>query len=131
MATWIVRNSDGAWMVRGFGDPALIHTQPTNYTAVEVPGELCPDPRLERYDSSLPSKRRAATLAEISFYDEAIKEAIAIKIDTDPLIQAVAQLDYEERQKLQVKNGQRLFTPSECKARIRAIYRSLLVVGSE
>ena len=69
MTIWIARNSDRAWMVQGFGDPALIHTEPQNYTAVEVPG-ACPDPRLTRHDASAPSKTRAATAAERKQYDD-------------------------------------------------------------
>lgn len=53
-------------------------------------------------------------------------DACAALIDDNALIQAVAMLDFEERQKLQVKAGQTLRTPAECKARIRAIYRALL-----
>lgn len=47
-------------------------------------------------------------------------------IDTDVLIQAVAQLDFEERQKLTVRSGQTLLTAPQCRARAKAIYRSLL-----
>ena len=57
-------------MVQGFGDPALIHTEPSKYTAVEVPGHSCPDPRTERYDPSTLSQRRAAVAAEIKAYDD-------------------------------------------------------------
>lgn len=126
MANWVVRNSDSAWMVRGFGDPSLINTQPANYTLVDVPGDACPDPRMERYDATSPTKRRAATTAEQTAYDDATKDAKAANIDLDAALQAVAQLDFEERQKLQVKAGQSLRTAAECRARLRVIYRSLL-----
>jgi hypothetical protein len=58
--------------------------------------------------------------------DAALKDVQATDIDADLLIQAVAQLDYEERQKLTVINGQTLRTAAQCKARVKAIYRSLL-----
>jgi len=54
------------------------------------------------------------------------RATLANSVDGNLLMQAVAQLDYEERQKLQVKAGQTLLTPAECKARIKAIYRGLL-----
>lgn len=126
MAKWIARNSDHAWMVQGYGDPALIHSQPSAYTEVEVSGGRCPNPRLTRHDAAAPSKTRAATEAEIAAYDAACQDAKAAEIDTDLLIQAAAQLDYEERQKLMVKVGETLRTPAECTARIKAIYRRLL-----
>jgi hypothetical protein len=90
MATWIARNSDGAWMVRGFGDPSLIHSQPASYTEVEVPGDVVPDPRLERYDAARPSKRRAATALEIAAFDDASLTAeVLIIVDQQRLISAV------------------------------------------
>lgn len=70
MARWIARNADGAWMVGGFGDAALIHAQPANYTEVDCPGDGVPNPRTERYDAASPTKRRAATAAEIRQYDD-------------------------------------------------------------
>jgi hypothetical protein len=54
------------------------------------------------------------------------KAAQAASADTDLLLQAVAQVDFEERQKLTVKAGQTLLTAAQCKARIRAVYQSLL-----
>lgn len=75
--TWIARNSDSAWMVKGFGDPALVNSQPASYTAVACPGEDCPDPRLERYDATSPTKRRAATAQEQADYDAAVLDAKA------------------------------------------------------
>lgn len=57
---------------------------------------------------------------------DAEKAERASNADTDLLIQAVARVDFEERQKLTVKAGQTLLTAAETKARIRAIYQSLL-----
>jgi hypothetical protein len=70
-----------------------------------------------------PAEIDAVTDAEAA---AAIKDTQASAIDADLLIQAVAQLDYEERQKLTVKAGQTLLTPAQCRARVKAIYRSLL-----
>lgn len=58
-------------MVKDAGDPALIHTQPGNYTLVTIAGEDCPDERLTRYDPTNPSVPRAATPAEIAAFDAA------------------------------------------------------------
>lgn len=55
-----------------------------------------------------------------------IKAEVAAAIDADLLIQAVAQVDFEERQKLTVKAGQALLTAAQTKARVKAIYLSLL-----
>jgi hypothetical protein len=64
-------------MVQGFGNPALILSQPANYTAVDVPGTTCPDPRATRYDAAAPSKMRLATALEMTAYDEAVADARA------------------------------------------------------
>jgi len=56
----------------------------------------------------------------------AAKDALSADIDSNLLIQAVAQVDFEERQKLTVKTGQTLLTAAQTKARIKAIYRNLL-----
>ena len=69
---WIARNGDAAWMVQGFGDPSLIHTDPANYTLVEVPGTECPDPRLTRHDANSSTKLRSATVAEMAQYDASV-----------------------------------------------------------
>lgn len=50
----------------------------------------------------------------------------AESIDSNALIQAVARVDFEERQKLQLKTGQTLLTAAETKARVKVIYRGLL-----
>ena len=90
MAKWIARNSDDAWMVLGFGDPALIHSQPANYTEVEVPWEVCPNPRTERYDAGSPTKKRAATASEIQAYDQAdLDRQVTTALDTARLTSAV------------------------------------------
>lgn len=86
-----------------------------------------------RYLPSATAQQQTAGAAIVASFNPAnpdvlsgTKDRIAELIDTDLLIQAVAQLDYEERQKLQVKAGQTLRTPAECKARAKVIYRSLL-----
>ena len=67
-----------------------------------------------------------ANPADILALETSRKDSLALALDDNLLIQAVAQLDFEERQKLQVKPGQGLRTAAECKQRVRAIYRSLL-----
>jgi hypothetical protein len=57
---------------------------------------------------------------------DAEKADRAARADGDALIQAVAQLDFEERQKLTVKAGQTLLTAAQCRARLKAIVQSLL-----
>lgn len=57
---------------------------------------------------------------------DAERAVLANRIDGDLLIQAVAQLDFEERQKLVVQVGQTLRTAAQCRARIKAIYLALL-----
>lgn len=57
---------------------------------------------------------------------DAEKAEMAAALDNNALIQAVARLDFEERQKLTVKAGQTLLTAAETKARIRTIYQGLL-----
>jgi hypothetical protein len=107
----------------GFCDPIL---PSVDYDVVEIPNNIMPDFRLERCDLTSLTKRRLATPSEITEYDDTQKSSRADSIDRDLLIQAIAQLDYEERQKLQVKASQTLLTPAQCKARVRAIYLSLL-----
>lgn len=65
---WVYRISDGAWMVRGAGDPALIHSQPNAYAYADVEGG-CPDPRTERHDAVSPTKRRPARVEEVAAHD--------------------------------------------------------------
>ena len=66
MANWIIRNSDGEFMVLQNGDPARIHTEPQNYTEVEVDGDRCPDPRTQKWNGS---EVIAKSVAEIAAYD--------------------------------------------------------------
>jgi hypothetical protein len=42
-----------------------------------------------------------------------------------PLLMAIAKLDFEERQKLVVQDGQRLLDEAACRARVKAIYKAL------
>ena len=57
---------------------------------------------------------------------DAEKTLVSKQLDTMYALQAIAQLDYEERQKLVVIVGQTLRTAQECKDRVKAIYKSLL-----
>lgn len=82
-----------------------------------------PDQRTQRWSGSDVVTK---TVAEIAAYDSALKDARANTIDADAALQAVAQLDFEERQKLQVKAGQSLRSAADCKARLKVIYRGLL-----
>ena len=67
---WVYRNSDFVWMVQDVGDPARIHSQPSNYTLVELDQDACPDPRTTRGQATAPFIR-PATAAEITAYDGA------------------------------------------------------------
>lgn len=96
--TWIVRNSDSAWMVKGFGDPSLINSQPANYTAVEIPADDCPNPRTERYDAGSATKRRAATSAEIKAYDDVM---VRDKVLGEKPIKALATLAQKRIKRLE------------------------------
>ena len=98
-----------------------IALQDPDYDVVIVP--RIPDPRTEKWADSVLTPK---TDQEIAIYDSNIQEEKATKINSDLQIQAVAQLDYEERQKLQIKVGQKLLNPKECKDRVLAIYRSML-----
>lgn len=90
MARWVARNSDGMWMMRDAGDPALILTQPASYTEHDVPGTQPPDPRLTRADGTSPTKTRAATAPEMAAYDAAVLDTEVIKaVDQERLISAV------------------------------------------
>lgn len=123
MENWVYRVSDGQVML-GVFDPSIFLTDSVNYAMVSLPDGRWPDPRLHRVNS--PTSTRPATVAEQSAYDSAVRDTQANDADTNALVQAVAQLDFEERQKLTVKTGQTLRTAAECKARVKAIYRSLL-----
>ena len=72
MTNWVVRNSDGEFMVLDNGDPGLINTQPSNYTLVNTSGSSCPDPRTQKWDgSSVVTK----TAAQIAAFDAAVLAA--------------------------------------------------------
>lgn len=80
-----------------------------------------------------PEDLQAAAQATIDSFDpddpaviDAEKTALAAQLDTMAAVQAIAQLDFEERQKLVVKPGQSLRTAAECKDRAKAIYKGLL-----
>ena len=57
---------------------------------------------------------------------DAEKADLAGQADANLLLRAIALLDWEERQKLVVQNGQTLRTQAQCLARVKAIYQSLL-----
>lgn len=127
---WVYRVSDGQ-LCKGRGpNPVVFLSDQVGYALVELPdASPKPDERTERVvHHATPELRtiRAATAQEIVAFDDALKDSQANAIDLDAVAQAVAQLDYEERQKLQVKAGQTLRTPAECRARVKAIYKSLL-----
>lgn len=86
-------------------------------------------PRIERWDvgtlGAQPTQSEIDAVSDAQAID-AIRDAQAADIDDNLLIQAVAQFDFEERQKLTVKAGQTLLTAPQARARVRAIYRSLL-----
>ena len=106
------------------GHPAPYDVEPgLSPDQIRVVTNRAVDKRTEKWGGSAIISKSAA---EITAYDDAIKEQRALRIDVDAALQAVAQLDFEERQKLQVKNGETLRTAAECKARIRLIYRSLI-----
>lgn len=120
---WVYRKSDNQLML-GIYDPAVFLTDTVNYALVALPDGTFPDARTQRVSS--PTAVRAATGTEQDAYDSAARDEQSKNADDNALIQAVAQLDFEERQKLQVKAGQTLRTAAECKARVKAIYRTLL-----
>ena len=72
MTNWVVRNSDGEFMVLDNGDPGLINTQPSNYTLVSVAGTSCPDPRTQRWDGTAVATK---TAAQIAAFDAAVLAA--------------------------------------------------------
>ena len=124
----LVHLPTGAFIEAGYCDPLrpiLNQGPPTtydlNYDVVVV--LRIPDPRTEKWNGTTLVAKSAQEIAD---YDNAAKDARARVINDDALIQAVAMLDFEERQKLTLKVGQTLLTGPEYRARIRAIYRSLL-----
>lgn len=120
MPEWVIRTSDNLFL-RDKGAAGIIAGEAVVTVATT------PSPRLTRYDSTAPTGIRMATAQEIAAYDAVLKDAKSdADINTNKLIQAVARLDFEERQKLTVRAGQTLRTAPECLDRIKAIYRSLL-----
>ena len=90
MATrWIYRNSDFAWMVQAAGDPALIHTQPSAYTEVEIAQNDCPDPRTTRGQATTPFIR-AATAGEMAAYDQLEVDTAATTCPSPDILALIA-----------------------------------------
>lgn len=98
-----------------------ITTYDPDYDVVVV--TRLPDLRTEKWNGSDIVTR---SQAELDAYDNTQKDLRADSIDMNAALQAIAQLDFEERQKLQVKVGLVLRTAAECKARLKSIYKSLL-----
>lgn len=120
MNRWLIHTATGEFKEGGSYEP----TPPdAAHSVVTVPDEARPDPRSQKWNGSAVVAKSAG---EIAAYDDATKTARAGAIDDEAALQAVAQLDFEERQKLTVKNGQTLLTAAQCKARLKAIYKSLL-----
>lgn len=80
MATqrWVIESATGEFLYGGFYDPTPprigvdAEGEPINdpaFSIVEVPGESLPDPRTERYDAAVPTRRRPATASELTTYD--------------------------------------------------------------
>ncbi len=86
MAQWVVRNADGEFMVLSNGDPSLIHTEPANYSLVEVAGGDCPDPQTEKWGGKAVVKK---TVAEVTAYDAAQQTKAVAALCATPLVQAL------------------------------------------
>lgn len=119
MTNWVARNSDQAWMVRGFGDPARIHTEPSQYTLVACPDDDAPNPRTERYDAASPTKRRAATLAEIKAYDDVMVR------DRQLAAKALRALAIATHKRFRRQSTADVTTAAEWEAAIREEYDAL------
>jgi hypothetical protein len=115
---WVQRTADGVFL-RDKGLEAVSAGEST------ITVTRRPDPRTERADGTDPSGIRAASAPEIAAYDAERRDLLSGR-DTDLMLRAVAQLDFEERQKLVVEAGQTLRTQAQCLARVKAIYRALL-----
>lgn len=126
-ATGEFRDEQGRCLIEGRsqGWTAAGSTAPLDaaFSIVQIPDGVDLDSRTQKWNGSAVVSK---TAAELTATVNAEKDARATQADTDLLIQAVATLDYEERQKLQVKAGQTLLTAAQCKARVKAIYRNLL-----
>jgi len=116
---WVIRQSDNVFL-RDAGTDGV----GAGEASVTIP--RVPHARLERYDGA--GGIRSATAQEIADFDTARKdyEADFGAMDVRIALRALAQLDYEERQKLQVQVGQTLRTVPQCLARFKAIYLGLL-----
>lgn len=120
MPEWVIRTADNLFL-RDKGGEGVIAGEAVVTVATT------PNPRLTRYDATAPTGIRMATAPEMTAYDAAVKDLRSdADLNTNKIIQAVARLDFEERQKLEVKVGQTLRTQQQCLDRIKAIYRSLL-----
>lgn len=100
--------------------------RPIDASIINISLSEMPDVENERYDATSQTKRRLATQQEKLDSITNSRTNQSNSIDIDPMIQAAIRLDFEERQKLQVKAGQTLKTAAECKARLKEIYQSLL-----
>lgn len=69
------RKADGVFLWSGFSDPPE-HDE-TVVGAIAVGDGPPPNPRLERYDATSETKRRAATAPEVAAYDSAQLDATA------------------------------------------------------
>lgn len=117
MMRWVIRTADAVFL-RDKGSEGL--------SSGESVVEIARAPlQTERYDASVKSGIRPATTEELAAAESAAKDAKASQ-SFDLHLRAVAQVDFEERQKLTVRQGQTLRTAQECVDRARAIYRSLL-----
>ena len=116
---WVIRQSDNVFL-RDAGTDGV----GAGEASVTIP--RVPPMRFERYNGA--GGIRSATAQEIADFDTARKDYEADFGSMDPrlAIRALAQLDYEERQKLQVQVGQTLRTVPQCLARFKAIYLGLL-----
>ena len=120
MPEWVIRTADNVFL-RDKGGEGLAAGESV-VTVSEVPSL-----RFSRYDATVAGGIRAATAQEMTALLAEEKDARATVDHTANLMmRAVAQLDFEERQKLQVTAGQTLRTAQECLARVKAIYRNLL-----
>ena len=85
---WVYRNSDFVWMVRDVGNPALIHSQPADYTEVEIEQDTCPDPRTTRGQATTPFIR-SATAPEMAAYVAAKLSNVADRESLAPSVLAM------------------------------------------
>lgn len=86
MANWVVRNADGEFMVLGNGDPSLIHSQPSQYSLVDVPGVECPNPRTQKWNGSAII---AKSVGEVAVYDA--DQVLVLSAEGCAIVAAVAE----------------------------------------